>query len=33
MTDGTGQIVNEYSYGPHGERLGNELGGANMKGA
>ena len=22
MTDGTGQIVNEYSYGPHGERLG-----------
>ena len=21
MTDGTGQIVNEYSYGPHGERL------------
>ena len=22
MTEGTGQIVNEYSYGPHGERLG-----------
>lgn len=23
MTDGTGQIVNEYSYGPRGERLGS----------